>query len=99
DGHFEKFRVRSMVGLIPLFAVERLEPRWLNEFPVFRANVEWFLKHRQDLASEVIHTFPRDGEDLHLLTIVNRNQLFRILDYLWREDEFLSPFGIRSLSK
>jgi hypothetical protein len=99
DGRFQKFRVRSLVGLIPLFAVERLEDKWLERFPVFRQNVEWFLNNRQSLTSEVIHPFHENGRDLLLLTIVNRDQLFRLLDYIWREDEFLSPFGIRSLSK
>jgi hypothetical protein len=99
DGHFEKFRVRSLVGLIPLFAVERLEHKWLEGFPVFRQNLEWFMTNRKHLTSDVIHPFHENGRDLLLLTIVNRDQLFRLLDYIWREDEFLSPFGIRSLSK
>ena len=99
DGHFQKFRVRSMVGLIPLFAVERLESEWLERFPAFRAATEWFLENRKDLTKEVIHTFPRGKGYVHLLTIVDHSQLLRMLSYIWREDEFLSPYGIRSLSK
>ncbi len=99
DGSFEKFRVRSLVGLIPLFAVERLEHKWLERFPVFRQNVEWFMNNRKSLTGEVIHPFHESGRDVLLLTIVNQDQLFGLLDYVWREDEFLSPFGIRSLSK
>src|SRR6185503_16080851 len=56
DGRFRKFRVRSLVGLIPLFAVERLEVAWLKRFKEFNACVNWFLKNRQDLVQHVIHT-------------------------------------------
>ena len=53
DGRFHKFRVRSLVGLIPLFAVERLEEDWIEPFPEFTANLDWFLKNRPDLCSDV----------------------------------------------
>jgi hypothetical protein len=99
DGSFHKFRVRSMVGLIPLFAVERLEERWLDRFPTFGAHTRWFLKNRPELVREVIHTGERDGQTVHLLTVVNREQLVRLLARIWDESEFLSPYGIRSLSK
>ena len=49
DGRFHKFRVRSLVGLIPLFAVERLEEDWIEPFTEFRANFDWFLTNRRDL--------------------------------------------------
>jgi hypothetical protein len=99
DGAFRKFRVRSMVGLIPLFAVERLEMRWLDPFPHFRDNVRWFITHRHDLVKDVIHTVERDGQQVHVLTIVDEKQLMRLLDRLFSEDEFLSPYGVRSLSR
>ena len=51
DGRFRKFRVRSLVGLIPLFAVERLEVKWIEPFKEFRANFDWFLKNRRDLVA------------------------------------------------
>src|SRR5688500_10234222 len=79
DGSFHKFRVRSMVGLIPLFAVERLEDRWLDRFPTFGAHTRWFLKNRPELVREVIHTGERDGQTVHLLTVVNREQIVRLL--------------------
>ncbi len=99
DGSFQKFRVRSMVGLIPLFAVEHLEEAWLDRFPEFGRNVRWFLKNRPELVRDVIHTVERNGQAIHVLTIVNREQIVRLLARIWDEDEFLSPFGIRSLSK
>src|SRR5205085_11550569 len=79
DGRFQKFRVRSLVGLIPLFAVERIERKWLDRFPVFRQNVEWFMNNRKNLTGEVIHPFHQNGSDMLLLTIVNQDQLFGLL--------------------
>jgi hypothetical protein len=99
DGSFRKFRVRSLVGLIPLFAVERLDSRWLEPFSHFRANVRWFLNNRRDLVRDVIHTVEREGREFHVLTIVDQHQLVRLLERLFSADEFLSPYGIRSLSK
>ena len=99
DGTYKKFRVRSLVGLIPLFAVERLEKEWLEPFKEFRANLNWFLKNRREMVEEVIHTIELDGKATYLLTIVNQNQLQRMLERMHNETEFLSRYGIRSLSK
>ncbi|HEU5116952.1 MAG TPA: glucosidase, partial [Isosphaeraceae bacterium] len=95
DGRFRKFRVRSLVGLIPLYAVERLEREWIEPFQEFSAAFDWFLKNRRDLVNEVVHTVERDGQVTHVLTIVNHDQLDRILLRMWDPDEFLSPYGIR----
>lgn len=99
SGHFVKFRVRSMVGLIPLFAVERLERDWIAPFERFRAQLDWFLSCRQDLVKGVVHTVERAGKTTHVLTIVDQDQLGRIIQRVWDPDEFLSDYGIRSLSK
>jgi hypothetical protein len=99
DGRFRKFRVRSLVGLIPLFAVERLELPWIKPFKEFSACLNWFLKNRRDLVRDVVHTVERDGEQTHVLTIVNQEQLVRLLTRVWDPGEFLSDYGIRSLSK
>jgi hypothetical protein len=99
DGKFHKFRVRSLVGIIPLFAVERLEEDWMAPFTRFRENVQWFLKNRYDLTSDVVHRTVRDGKETLALTIVNPDQLRRMLARLIDENEFLSPYGVRSLSK
>jgi hypothetical protein len=95
NGEYQKFRVRSLVGLIPLFAVERLEFDWIKQFRSFTGNLEWFLKHRRDLTAEVVH----QGQDAHVLTIVNLDQLERMLRRLCDPNEFMSPYGVRSLSK
>ncbi|HSD91294.1 MAG TPA: glucosidase [Kofleriaceae bacterium] len=100
DGSCHRFRVRSLVGLIPLFAVERLELTWIEPFAEFTANLHWFLANRREMVEEVIHpiTGP-DGRTTYLLTIVDRSQLRSLLGHMYDEREFLSRYGIRSLSK
>jgi hypothetical protein len=99
DGSFHKFRVRSLVGLIPLFAVERLEVDWLEPFPEFRSNLDWFLKNRRELTDWCVTTVERNGTKVHILTIVDEEQLRRLLERVWDPTEFRSDFGLRSLSK
>jgi hypothetical protein len=92
-------RVRSMVGLIPLFAVEVLHEEVAAAQPAFRARLEWFLEHRPDLAELVSHFTDKSSLEYRLLSLMRRDRLKRLLERLLDEDEFLSPFGIRSLSK
>ena len=100
DGRYQKFRVRSLVGLIPMFAVERLEAAWIAPFKEFTANLNWFLNNRADMVAKVIQQVPQaDGSTTHLLTIMNFAQLTRLLGRLHDPEEFLSPHGVRSLSK
>jgi len=99
DGRYRKFRVRSLVGLIPLFAVERLEEDWIKPFKEFRANLDWFMENRPDLVKDVVHTIDRDGQRTHVLTILDQNQICRMATQIWDPNEFLSEYGIRSLSK
>jgi hypothetical protein len=103
DGSHHRFRVRSLVGLIPLYAVERLEEDWIadEDFKRFRFHLHWFLKNRQDLVQRCCYSIHRggDGQAVHVLAVVNEDQLRRILQCMWDESEFRSPFGLRSLSK
>jgi hypothetical protein len=96
SGEFHKFRVRSLVGLIPLFAVHVLNANELKSKPQFHRDLEWFVRNRADLVRNACHSCHTGG---HLLSIVDRPQLARILERLQSPDEFLSEFGIRSLSK
>ncbi|NOT83629.1 MAG: glucosidase [Methylococcaceae bacterium] len=99
DGSFDKFRVRSLVGLIPLFAVERLEAEWIEPFPVFRGNLQWFLKNRNDFAQFSYHATCQNDQKIYVLSIPNQDQIRRILAIVFDPNEFLAQFGIRSLSK
>lgn len=101
DGTQRPLKVRSMVGLLPLIAVTVLEQTSLDRLPGFKKRFEWFLKNRQDLAKHIscTHDDCCAGEHRWLLALPSRERLLRMLHYLLDEDEFLSPYGIRSLSK
>jgi hypothetical protein len=92
-------KVRSMVGLIPLFAVETLEPRLLDQFPGFKRRLEWFVANRRDLTQNVASMVVPGRGERRLLSMVSPAQLSRILKPMLDENEFLSPFGIRSVSR
>ncbi len=99
NGDFHKFRVRSLVGLIPLFAVEVLFDDELKSKPQFLRDVDWFVRNRAELVGESCFASTVNGAAVHILSIVDKDQLKGILARLNSSDEFLSDFGIRSLSK
>ncbi len=99
DGSFHKFRVRSLVGIIPLYAVERLELDWIKPFEFFQANLDWFVKNRRELVERCCHLIKHDGMEVYVLTIVDEEQTKRILERVFDPQEFLSDYGMRSLSK
>jgi hypothetical protein len=99
DGTRVPMRLRSMVGLIPLFAVEIIESAWLDKFPGFKRRMEWFIENRPDLTDNIAAMEkPGHGERL-LLSICNGRQLRSVLEYMLDESEFFSDYGIRALSK
>ena len=99
DGNHIPLRIRSMVGIIPLFAVEALEKEEIGQMHGFRKRLNWFLENRRDLASQISYMDAEDHETRYLLAIPSRIRLVRLLKYLLDENEFLSPYGIRSLSR
>jgi hypothetical protein len=99
DGRFKKFRLRSLVGLIPLFAVERLEVPWIKPFRAFTGAFYWFLKNRADLVRGVVHKVGQGDQTTYALTILDQDQLRRIMQRVFDPQEFLSDYGVRSLSK
>jgi hypothetical protein len=96
DGHGIPLRARSLVGIIPMLAVEVLTDEQIGRLPGFRKRLEWFIAQRSDLAKNITHSH---HNGLRLLAIPSRDKLERLLSYVLNEEEFLSPFGIRSLSK
>lgn len=99
DGRHIPLRVHSMVGLIPLFAVETLEPEMLENLPGFRRRMEWFINNRPDLTGNVASMDTPGRKQRRLLSVVNRERLRRVLALMLDEDEFLSPYGVRALSR
>jgi hypothetical protein len=99
DGQVIPLRVRSMVGLLPLIAVEVLDEAALARCPGFRKRMQWFLDNRPELAEYVACLRNRGASGEHrLLALPTRERLVRVLRYLLDENEFLAPYGIRSVS-
>jgi hypothetical protein len=99
DGKFEKFRVRSLVGIIPLYAVEELRLGGIQGLNEFRTSFLWFVKNRPNLTQSCCHVVPNNGDCVYELSVVDPGQLKRILERVLHPSEFLSEYGIRSLSK
>jgi hypothetical protein len=98
DGRSEPLRVRSLVGLIPLFAVETIEADLLEMLPNFRRRMEWFIRYRPQLTATVASLTEPGDQGRRLLTIVDRYKLERILPRMFDPSQFLGDYGLRSLS-
>ncbi len=99
DGETQFLRVRSLVGLLPLCAVEAWSLREFGDLAGFRKRTEWFLKHRRDLASNLTFAPPTAERPHGIISMVEPHRLLRALEAMLDEAEFLSPHGIRSLSR
>ncbi len=99
DGSRQPLEVRSMVGLIPLFAVETLEPEVLAKLPGFKRRLEWFIDHRPDLTQHAACMRSPGRGERRLLSVVDQDRLRRVLRVMLDEAEFLSPYGVRALSR
>ena len=99
DNSTEKMRVRSIVGLIPLFAAEVLDDSDIADNPIFSNRMKWFSENRPDLASLVSRWAETKMPGKHLVSLLRGYRMKSLLRYMLDEDEFLSPYGIRSVSK
>jgi len=99
DGRQFPLKVRSMVGLIPLFAVETLESDVVDRLPGFKRRMQWFLENRAELSDYVETQTTGNNEVRRFLSLVNRTRLRSVLRYMLDENEFLSPYGVRALSR
>jgi len=98
DDSRQPLKIRSLVGLIPLLAVQTLEPGMLVRHDGFRRRLEWFIEHRRDLTSAVACMRTPGHGERRLLSIVDPDRLRRVLAVMLDESEFLSPYGIRAVS-
>jgi hypothetical protein len=99
NGSHFPLKVRSMVGLIPLFAVETLEPEVVDRLQGFKRRMEWFIDNRPDLTRNLACMRTPGRGERRLLSMVDRDRLRSILKIMLDEREFLSPYGIRSVSR
>ena len=99
DGRTEPLKVRSMVGLIPLFAVETIEPETLKELPGFAARLGWYLRNRPDLAGLVSRWQECGSGERGLLSLLRGHRMKCLLRRMLDESEFLSDYGVRALSR
>jgi hypothetical protein len=99
NGQSILLKVRSIVGLIPLFAVEILDPQMLDKMPIFKRRVEWVLANRPDLARLISRWFESGKGENRLLAILRGHRMKMIMKRMLDEQEFLSTYGVRALSK
>jgi len=99
DGRYLPLRVRSLVGLMPLLAVETIEPELLDAMPGFKERLEWYLENRPDLASLISRWHDPGAGDRRLISLTRGHRMKCLLRRMLDLGEFLSDFGVRSLSK
>ncbi|MEN8177597.1 MAG: glucosidase [Pseudomonadota bacterium] len=99
DGEHVPLKARSMVGLIPLFAVEILEPELIDKLPDFKGRLKWFLNYRPDLAALVSHWEEPGRGNRRLLSLLRGHRMKCLIRRMLDETEFLSDYGVRSLSR
>lgn len=98
-GNSQQIPVRSMVGLIPLYATLTLEPQVIKRFPGFKKRMDWFIQNRPDISTRNIASIQASGRaDRKLLALASKDRLVKILEKMLDESEFLSDYGVRSLS-
>ncbi len=99
NGENIPLKTRSFVGLIPLFAVETLEPDLLDKLPHFKRRMEWFIKYRPWLVERISPLTRSGSNERRLLSVINRQQLEQVMTHMLDSSEFLSNYGLRSVSR
>ena len=104
NGRIIPLKVRSLVGLLPIFAIQTFSDKLINRHPVFTRRMDWFMENRPDLSESMVCDIGHnkkngEAERRHIAALLTKDRLSRVLKYLLDEDEFLSDYGIRSLSK
>ncbi len=99
EGERAQIMVRSLVGIIPLFAVDSLKLEELEKFPTFYRDFTWFLNNRPDLCEKCITPVEKSGKKMYLMSLMHLDQMKKVLTKVWDPKEFRSDFGLRSLSK
>jgi hypothetical protein len=99
SGEMEKLKVRSLVGLMPLLAVQTIDPDLLEKLPAFRRRMAWFLDHRPDLAGLVSRWHVPGSDDRRLFALARGHRMKRLLKRMLDPQEFLSEYGIRAISR
>ena len=99
DNHQEQIKVRSLVGIIPLYANDCIDDDDLTNFKEFSKSFEWFTTNRPDLCAHCVTPIEKEGKTKYLLSLMNIDRMKRVLGHVWNPGEFRSNFGLRSLSK
>jgi hypothetical protein len=99
DNRLTQLKIRSMVGLIPLFAVDVFDDALLAKTPYFVEQVKWFIHNRPDLCASIANWLQPGDQQRHMLSLVDADKLKRILSRMLDDAEFLSPYGVRALSQ
>lgn len=99
NGCQERLKVRSFVGVIPLYSIDFLDEKRIAEFPSFRDHFHLFINNNPELVQRCVTKVEHEGEDRYILSLMNLEQMQQALKRVWRTDEFRSPFGLRSLSQ
>jgi hypothetical protein len=98
DGRHDRLKIRSFVGIIPLYAVEFLDEEEMQQFPIFYANAHLFMREKEAACKTCI--YPDQGKKgRYLLSLMEPDQIGKSFEKIWDPEEFFSPFGLRSISK
>lgn len=99
NGDNQQILVRSLVGIIPLYAMDFITEEELDQLKEFKKNFSWFFNNRKDLVNSCITEMEHKGKKCFLLSLMNKHQIQKVLEKVWDPAEFKSEFGLRSLSK